>query len=283
MFKKILLAATLISTVTPVLAANERWFEVELYIFERQGNSFEEMVENPANISQRQPIDMILPLFSSSSTTEQTICSEQELLDNPDCGSQKSTTNYPSQIPVSIGASQPQQAQIGQSSVLLASSQAQLTDMINKLKRESGHRSLLHMTWQQSMKPRRQAVPVRLVAGKEFSKQFSEDGLPLNFQQETHSQYPISFAYDAPLTPIWQLDGAINIYIDHYLYVETALTLRNEGKKSSEVDGNLSTMPYLFKVWMAQNKRVISDEIHYFDHPNMGMLLQIRKMTQPTN
>ncbi len=285
MFKKILLAATLISAVTPALAANERWFEVELYIFERQGNTFEEMVENPANISQRQPVDMILPLYTHvSSTAEQSVCSEQEVQDNPEaCEPQEDTsTSYPSQIPSSIGASEPQQAQIGQSTVLLASSQAKLTDMISKLRREAGHKSLLHMTWQQSMKSRRQAIPVRLVAGKDFSKSYSDDGLPI--EHNSDAQYGLDSYYSqSPLQPIWQLDGAINIYLDHYLYIETALTLREEGRKTNEIDGSTSSMPYLFKVWMAQNKRVISNEVHYFDHPNMGMLLQIRKMEQPTS
>ncbi len=287
MFKKILLAATLISAVTPALAANERWFEVELYIFERQGNAFEEMAENPANINQRQPIDMILPRYTqTNATAELSTCSEQDKIDNPDaCTPQEDTSiNYPSKISASIGASQPQHARIGQSTVLLANSQSQFAGIISALNKE-GHKSLLHMTWQQSMKPRRQAIPVRLVAGKEFSKRYDEDGFTIDQQQTAASKYNYDMTYgQSPLKPIWQLDGAINIYLEHYLYVETALTLREEGRKKGNIDGSDATsVPYLYKIWMAQNKRVISNEIHYFDHPNMGMILQIRKMAQPAS
>ncbi len=89
--------------------------------------------------------------------------------------------------------------------------------------------------------------------------------------------------------PVWELDGTLNIYLDHYLYVETALNLREEGSKTLEVmgketelnDGSKLTTPFLYAYLMKQNRRVRSDEIHYFDHPRMGMILQIRKMQQP--
>ena len=39
--------------------------------------------------------------------------------------------------------------------------------------------------------------------------------------------------------------------------------------------------PYLMSIPLEQNRRVKSDEIHYLDHPEMGMVIQIRKMAQP--
>ncbi|WP_434940650.1 CsiV family protein [Shewanella sp. HL-SH8] len=41
--------------------------------------------------------------------------------------------------------------------------------------------------------------------------------------------------------------------------------------------------PFLQVIPLAQNRRVRSGEIHYFDHPQMGMVMQIRKMAQPTS
>lgn len=40
--------------------------------------------------------------------------------------------------------------------------------------------------------------------------------------------------------------------------------------------------PYLMSIPLEQNRRVKSDEIHYLDHPEMGMVIQIRKMAQPS-
>ncbi|MCG9696950.1 CsiV family protein [Shewanella sp. Isolate11] len=303
------LATTLLSISGSAIAADdERWFEVEIYIFERQGNPYEEMLKNPANINQRQPVDMILPLFTtdiSGASAGLTGCTEQQWIDNPEACHQQldaGHVSYPSRIPMNIGAAQPQYAKVGESTVLLADSQAQFSDIIATLTQEADHKGLLHMTWQQSMQPRRLATPVRLIAGDDFSKRYNQDGYSIDHQQVApvipQFNFDIDFGTTAKKQPIWQLEGAINIYLDHYLYVETALTLREEGQKqlntaslndnafSSEpyqtVSGTSSPLPYLYKIWMAQNKRVISDEIHYFDHPNMGMILQIRKMTQPS-
>ncbi|GIU46606.1 peptidoglycan binding protein CsiV [Shewanella algidipiscicola] len=298
--QSLLLVTTLLTLSSSVLAADERWFEVEIYLFERQGTPFEEMVKNPANINKRAPIDMITPLFSTDITGASLGlegCSAQEWIDDANRCDQQLKSNqvsHPSRIPMTVAASTPQYAKVGQSTVLLAQSQAQFGDIIKKLNRESGHRGLLHMTWQQSMLPRHLATPVRLFAGEDFSGRYDPDGMSIS-QQITPSEIP-EFNFELGLNPtttpapLWQLDGKINIYLNHYLYVETALTLREEGTKvlpAQTTDGlpahnAEAKVPYLFKIWMAQNRRVKSDEIHYFDHPNMGIILQIRKMTHPS-
>ena len=296
--QSLVLAASLLSISNYALADAERWFEVEIYIFERQGNEFEEMTNNPANMNKRQPIDMISPLFSTDITGASIGlegCTAQQWLEDADgCNQQLSSAqvSHPSSIPAAIGSAQPQYAQKGQSTVLLATSQAQFSDMIATLNREPGHKSLLHMTWQQSMQPRHRATPIRLFAGDDFSERYAKDGYLIDQQAVTSDipQFNFDYGLDNSVTkaPIWQLEGAINIYLNHYLYVETALTLHEEGTKTppkidlyTDDSASSTPVPYLFNIWMAQNKRVISDEIHYFDHPNMGMLLQIRKMTQP--
>ncbi|QYK00100.1 CsiV family protein [Shewanella psychrotolerans] len=298
--QSLVLAASLLSISSYALADAERWFEVEIYIFERQGNAFEEMTNNPANMNKRQPIDMISPLFNTDITGASIGlegCTAQQWLENADkCNQQLSSAQVssPSTIPASIGAATPQYAKEGESTVLLAPSQAQFDDMISTLSKEPGHKSLLHMTWQQSMQPRHRATPIRLYAGDDFSERYGKDGYLIDHQVAASDIPQFNFDYglgnSETKAPIWQLEGAINIYLNHYLYVETALTLHEEGTKippqidrykDTETVMSSTPVPYLFNIWMAQNKRVISDEIHYFDHPNMGMLLQIRKMTQP--
>ncbi|QYJ87553.1 peptidoglycan binding protein CsiV [Shewanella mesophila] len=292
------LAASLFSISNYALADAERWFEVEIYIFERQGNAFEEMTNNPANMNKRQPIDMISPLFSTDITGASVGlegCTAQQWIEDAErCNQQLSSAlvSHPSSIPASIGAATPQYAKEGQSTVLLAPSQAQFNDMIATLNREPGHKSLLHMTWQQSMQPRHRATPIRLFAGDDFSERYGKDGYLIGHQVAASDIPQFNFDYglgnSETKAPIWQLEGAINIYLNHYLHVETALTLHEEGTKIplkidlyTDDSASSTPVPYLFNIWMAQNKRVISDEIHYFDHPNMGMLLQIRKMMQP--
>lgn len=64
---------------------------------------------------------------------------------------------------------------------------------------------------------------------------------------------------------VWQLDGLFKLHLDHYLFVNTEFNLR------------LPTKTGLQTVHVRQNRRVISGEIHYLDHPYLGIVLQIRR------
>jgi len=50
-----------------------------------------------------------------------------------------------------------------------------------------------------------------------------------------------------------------------------------------DIEGKKQLAPYLESIPLIQNRRVRSGEIHYFDHPQLGVVMQIRKMAQPTN
>jgi hypothetical protein len=70
----------------------------------------------------------------------------------------------------------------------------------------------------------------------------------------------------APLQP-WEIDGFFKVHLDHYLYINSEFSIIDIAQ-GTEADNTVS-----FK----QNRRVISGEIHYFDHPNIGMIVQIRR------
>jgi len=282
-------------------AQDERWFEVEVYLFERSNANPQEQA--PQQVQQpktNKAVDLISPLFSTNITGASIGlegCSSQDWATNSDlCNQQLKSTqvNHLSQIPSSIFAAESQYGVPGGPAVLLSDSQNQFQKIINKLSRESGNTSLLHMTWQQSMQPRHSAKAVRLFSGQDYASRYEPSGQTVQTHQ-TESVIP-QFDFfgetlsDEPHKPVWKLDGTLNIYLNHYLYVETALHLRKEGvktvgimKDNTHLNETLEsvTTPFLFAIPMTQNRRVRSDEIHYFDHPNMGMILQIRKMEQP--
>ena len=79
---------------------------------------------------------------------------------------------------------------------------------------------------------------------------------------------------EQPLQP-WFLDGFFKVHLDHYLYITAdfnilAQTFGNNAEHGAEI---ASTKLINF----SQNKRAITGEIHYFDHPYIGMLVQIRR------
>ena len=79
----------------------------------------------------------------------------------------------------------------------------------------------------------------------------------------------------------WTIDGFIKLHIlDNYLNITSDFNIVPVDLNSQSVDSiykaskeheNTNTIS------MRQHRRVISSEIHYFDHPYMGMVIQIRK------
>ncbi|MFB2685059.1 peptidoglycan binding protein CsiV [Shewanella mangrovisoli] len=330
--------ATLIAFSHSSLARAEAWFEVEVYIFERQSQSTEQWPMAPIETKTNRAIDLISPVVgqavvsmsnesapctlvydadanshcaeSTSTGTNTDATTEMSnggalAIPGPSTASSNAVTSYryPSVIPSEIGSGSQAYASQGSGPVLLASSQGQFASIISSLSRERGNRSLLHMTWQQPMMGKSGSVPIRLFAGKDYSASYHFDGRQIVQQamassmQSTNGTTGMMAETSAPLlpSPVWQLDGTLNIYLSHYLYIETALNLRKEGRKLMPVAADEASMnatntaatpakvmtPYLMSIPLEQNRRVKSDEIHYLDHPEMGMVIQIRKMAQP--
>ena len=74
------------------------------------------------------------------------------------------------------------------------------------------------------------------------------------------------------------------MHLDHYLYIDTEfniieptnapLTLSAKQKLTNKEQGVSDNNQVIsFK----QDRRVITGEIHYFDHPHIGMVVQIRR------
>lgn len=91
--------------------------------------------------------------------------------------------------------------------------------------------------------------------------------------------------------PIWQIDGGIKVFLRYinrvpYLHIDSELfyrqpvPLENDGNASPD---STSTLPeyQLVSVPFSQLRRVISTQVHYFDHPLFGMVVQIRRYRQP--
>ncbi len=70
----------------------------------------------------------------------------------------------------------------------------------------------------------------------------------------------------APIQP-WAVDGFFKVHLDHYLYINSELNIIDVAKDSEAQN----------KIRFKQARRVISGEIHYFDHPYIGMIVQIRR------
>lgn len=284
-----------------VQAANYPWYEVEVYLFERPTNVTEHWPASPLTLKTDNAIDLITPqvanditgvsmalndcnqnswggnsfgLTSSGSSNTKTPCQ------NINSGN---TLVLPKHIPVNVvpveGKNPARPA-----AILLEANKAQFDDEISKLRR-LGVEPLLHMTWQQEMRPRRTSQPIHLFAGKNYAEQFQANGMPVSTEAKNNQYGYGQLTEKATSAPVWQFDGLLTIYLSHYLYVETQFNLREPEQKALQADETMQTaatvIPYLRAIPMEQNRRIRSGELHYFDHPRLGMLLQVRKMQQP--
>jgi len=112
----------------------------------------------------------------------------------------------------------------------------------------------------------------------------------------------ISAAFRAP---IWKVDGNIKVFLKYinrvpYLHIDselfyrlpvpvdeqTASSLTNStssvsGINSSNVTANTTPEYQLVSLPFSEQRRVISNQLHYFDHPLFGMVVQIRRYKRP--
>jgi len=85
-----------------------------------------------------------------------------------------------------------------------------------------------------------------------------------------------------PLQP-WFIDGFFKVHLDHYLYITADFNILSQYlDESPNKIINKTTDKTIDKtnqklINFSQNKRVITGEIHYFDHPYIGMIVQIRR------
>ena len=108
--------------------------------------------------------------------------------------------------------------------------------------------------------------------------------------------------------PIWQLDGNVKVFLKYinrvpYLHIDSNLFYRQPIPLSDLIDIdesgsanntfanqtederlNSETLPEykLASVPFSEQRRVISKQLHYFDHPLFGMIIELRRYQPPT-
>ncbi len=170
----------------------------------------------------------------------------------------------------------------------------QLKDLAYQLKHRAGHQLLLHTVWRQTLSNKAKSRSSRWYAGRNFAGQFDYAGRPLNLQlstdtgsaldqqiQQLEQQLQQARKPDlaSPALPasavgsaaVWQLDGLLKVYSDRMLFAEAEFNLRR-----------LSSDGQQLQTFYSQDQtRLLLGEIHYLDHPYLGLILQIRRFVPP--
>lgn len=155
---------------------------------------------------------------------------------------------------------------------LLTQGELNFNGAANQLRRLPGGRVLLHTGWRLAPKQPRYATPMAVEAGRDLGGYALSEPVPQGESLDVviadttmEDSQPLDEAAPA-LVSLPELSGQIQVALDHYLLVDMALDL-----KTVQGEGQ----PLLVKT-LRQKRRLRSGEWHYFDHPALGVLMQIR-------
>ncbi|WP_100658284.1 CsiV family protein [Alteromonas flava] len=81
--------------------------------------------------------------------------------------------------------------------------------------------------------------------------------------------------------PLWQVEGTFKIYLQYinrvpYLHIDNDLVYQR-----SIASDEQQAKPQFQAIALKQLRRVISQQVHYFDHPLFGVIVQIRRHDRP--
>ncbi|WP_394212911.1 peptidoglycan binding protein CsiV [Enterovibrio calviensis] len=199
---------------------------------------------------------------------------------------------------------------------LLPKSDWQLNAEYNRLANHAGFKPLLHTAWRQNDGSKNAMPKLRFTAGKNYGKEYYTDGTAKDAPLNTTTGYA---GEEKQSGSMYELDGFIRVYVQHYLFIETDLVLREPGERKvlqdvNEVAAPLANQPeteldgimtdgtqitetgdasqfagfqklertyaiekYLKPYSFEQKRRMRSGEIHYLDHPLMGLIIQVTR------
>lgn len=234
----------------PVQAA---WYQVELIVFEHLNPNLdgEQWSENPGLPSRNDSIDLI--------------------------------TGIADQIDVQSGAMDSHDNQVHPEEdtqglvpyKALSSDKFRLKKDFRILELSSAYRPLLHVSWQQ---PGLHRNSVRSVHLESYEKTNEIDThIPEEFVDSQKAEYIYTAAEII-------FDGTVRLRSSHFLHVDVDLAFFPESgfqDIKTPIQGSENITPVLQQadyVRLTESRRIKLNELHYFDHPLFGVIIQVSRL-----
>lgn len=262
--------------------AEDRWFEIELLLFQRN-TDINDISETLALKKIKVNTINSVPLLKT--------------IDNQFCTAETQCLHQ--QNPVLINSALFDSENNGFE--LLDNSHLLLTEQREKLQQHAAFTPLLHVAWRMPVKSRSESKAIHLFAGENYGS--------LDTQATTTLTVDGIATETIPTNDKWAIDGNFKIYLEHYLFIDSQLIIRQKTTHANEypiAQTNAQTIEIvnsengvqvikqaentagpneqqetqIKEVLFSQNRLLRSGEIHYFDHPLMGMIVQIRKIPE---
>ena len=161
-----------------------------------------------------------------------------------------------------------------------------LTEQVEKITESKTQRVIFHTAWRQPGLDKNQALPIyfkREIAAQPIVEDNESSDITLNNDETSSTQKPNS----SPSI----LEGILRVTLSRYLHLEAELTLRNKIPEMVKSDNPFSLldnekvrseMQEQGVIHLKQKRRRIrSSELHYIDHPVLGILINITRYEKP--
>nr|WP_086940374.1 peptidoglycan binding protein CsiV [Thaumasiovibrio occultus] len=188
--------------------------------------------------------------------------------------------NWPNELPAIDYAntlSAANQAELEQGGVvLLPASSKQMTKQYQALSEHGQFKPLAHLIWRQAELNQDNAPVIRLAVGQNFAGDYYANGLSRRWH--TASQAGLSQSGQGILP---ELEGTLQIFFQHFAFIDANFDLRIPTEQHVSVQTAAGTSAsrlesFLKSYRMSDLRRMRGGEIHYIDHPLMGIIVQVR-------
>jgi hypothetical protein len=149
----------------------------------------------------------------------------------------------------------------------LPSSELSLATAESILQNSSSYEVIEHVAWRQPGLGENAAKAVHIQGGPEYR---TSPVAPQGYESST-------LYADAPVAQsLKQLDGTVKVVLGQYLHLYTDLVLRRPVTTETLDDNQQSLRTNaLYQFSIQKHRRMRSKELHYLDHPLLGILVQI--------
>lgn len=145
-----------------------------------------------------------------------------------------------------------------------------LNGVANRLKQSGKYRILKHVAWRQPAVDKANSIPILIRAGRDFSELFPERA----YRSFEFSDTSESSNQENITSEVRELDGTLNIVIGRYIHLYTDLVYRLPRSNPTTLQDALNRDQILVDYAIKSHRRMRSKELHYIDHPLVGILIE---------
>ena len=142
-----------------------------------------------------------------------------------------------------------------------------LKNVAERLKRSRNYHILKHVAWLQPVVEKDDSQPISIKAGRDFTSQFPEHA----YRQVEFSDTQTNRQGNSQ---VLELDGTINVVITRYIHLYSDLVYRAPRRISTNAGDALNRSQALVDYSVQSHRRMRSRELHYIDHPLVGILIE---------